>query len=343
MTEAQWLASNDPAAILKFLPEVWALRTEFDFPSPAAARKLRLFACGCCRQPEVWGRLTDDAPCGRCGGSGRQKPFATGFESAGRINDWLRKQPCSGCSGSGRVNRSREAVVTAERFADGEAKWGEVVPYNALMEELQQRRWVEVPGHNEPGVTQDKEWSALCWAAVAVTRDVFNGGQDMGTGLDGNAAVLNQTVSPAIQATLLRCIFGNPWQRLTTEKPSGKHEVVGYIDRWLAWNDGVIRKLAEMIYAERAFDRMPMLADALETAGCTDADILNHCRGRRRCGKCLNQVRDKEEERCRAAAGKVFIPNLWPVICVTCKGSGWVDAGSHVRGCWVLDTLLNKL
>ena len=28
----------------------------------------------------------------------------------------------------------------------------------------------------------------------------------------------------------------------------------------------------------RAFDRLPILADALEDAGCTDADILNHCR-----------------------------------------------------------------
>jgi hypothetical protein len=29
----------------------------------------------------------------------------------------------------------------------------------------------------------------------------------------------------------------------------------------------------------RALDRLPILADALEEAGCTDADILAHCRG----------------------------------------------------------------
>ena len=38
-------------------------------------------------------------------------------------------------------------------------------------------------------------------------------------------------------------------------------------------------KLARSIYEERAFDRLPVLADALEDAGCTDAIILGHCRG----------------------------------------------------------------
>jgi hypothetical protein len=31
-------------------------------------------------------------------------------------------------------------------------------------------------------------------------------------------------------------------------------------------------------YDARAFDRLPLLADALEEAGCADADILAHCR-----------------------------------------------------------------
>ena len=32
------------------------------------------------------------------------------------------------------------------------------------------------------------------------------------------------------------------------------------------------------MYEDRAFDRLPLLADALEDAGCADADILVHCR-----------------------------------------------------------------
>jgi hypothetical protein len=47
---------------------------------------------------------------------------------------------------------------------------------------------------------------------------------------------------------------------------------------WLAWNDGTVQKIAQAIYDERDFDRMPILADALEEAGCTNQDILDHCR-----------------------------------------------------------------
>ena len=65
---------------------------------------------------------------------------------------------------------------------------------------------------------------------------------------------------------MLRDIFGNPFRP------------VSFYSSWVPHNDGAIRKMAQSIYDERAFDRMPLLADALEDAGCTDADILTHCR-----------------------------------------------------------------
>jgi len=64
----------------------------------------------------------------------------------------------------------------------------------------------------------------------------------------------------------LRDIFGNLFRAV----------VVG--PTWLSWNAGTIRHLAEGIYDERAFDRLPILGNALEGAGCTDTEILNHCR-----------------------------------------------------------------
>jgi pSer/pThr/pTyr-binding forkhead associated (FHA) protein len=47
---------------------------------------------------------------------------------------------------------------------------------------------------------------------------------------------------------------------------------------WLDWNGGAVRKLARAIYEEDAFDRLPILADMLEEASCTQAEILSHLR-----------------------------------------------------------------
>jgi len=57
MTEAEWLASTDPAAMLDFLRGSNPLRAECPAPPPSD-RKLRLFACAACRL--VWPRLTDE-------------------------------------------------------------------------------------------------------------------------------------------------------------------------------------------------------------------------------------------------------------------------------------------
>jgi hypothetical protein len=63
---------------------------------------------------------------------------------------------------------------------------------------------------------------------------------------------------------LLRDIFGPMPFRPVTFAP--------------AWRTATVTSLAQAIYEERAFDRLPILADALEDAGCTHTDILNHCR-----------------------------------------------------------------
>jgi hypothetical protein len=66
------------------------------------------------------------------------------------------------------------------------------------------------------------------------------------------------------QADLLRDIIGNPFR-------------AGAQDRsWLTSN---VVAIAELIYDSRDYDSLPILADALEDAGCTDASILEHCRG----------------------------------------------------------------
>jgi hypothetical protein len=66
-----------------------------------------------------------------------------------------------------------------------------------------------------------------------------------------------------VQCDLIRDIFGNPFRPVAVD-PS-----------WLTTD---VRLLAAGIYAERAFDRLPILADALQDAGCEIEDVLNHCR-----------------------------------------------------------------
>jgi hypothetical protein len=66
------------------------------------------------------------------------------------------------------------------------------------------------------------------------------------------------------QAGLVRDIFGNPFHPVSLD-PS--------------WLTSTVVSIARGIYADRAFDRLPILADALQDAGCENTDILAHCRG----------------------------------------------------------------
>jgi hypothetical protein len=65
------------------------------------------------------------------------------------------------------------------------------------------------------------------------------------------------------EAALLRDIFGNPFRPVTA------------VPDWLT---STVTQLAKSIYQDRTFDRLPILADALQDAGCNNADILAHCR-----------------------------------------------------------------
>jgi hypothetical protein len=76
-------------------------------------------------------------------------------------------------------------------------------------------------------------------------------------------AQVAKTQEQTSQCHLLREMLGNPF-RPRSINPSCQTPQVA--------------RLAQGIYDNRAFDRLPVLADALEDAGCTDAAILGHCR-----------------------------------------------------------------
>jgi hypothetical protein len=70
----------------------------------------------------------------------------------------------------------------------------------------------------------------------------------------------------AQQAVLLHDLFGNVLRGAAVDPCC------------LGWADGTVAKMAATIYGGRRFGDLVILADALEDAGCTDADLLDHCR-----------------------------------------------------------------
>ena len=211
----------------------------------ASARKLRLFACACCRRI---GHLLIDP-------------------------------------------RAQDALATAERFADGLAGDGERSAARRAAQQASQTRAV-VPWPTAPK-WERRAASAVYYAAAADAWEAADQSRDLATEAllwraGGYDAPQWQEVGKAerlAQADLVRDLFGPlPFRPVSVNRA------------WLAWDGGTVAKLAAAAYDERAFDRLPILADALEEAGCTDEELLGHCR----------------------------------------------RPGAHVRGCWLLDLLVEK-
>jgi hypothetical protein len=273
MTEAEWLACDDPKKLLEFVRGKGLL----------SKRKGGLFAVACCRL--IWDRLTDE--------------------------------------------RSRYAVVTAERFADGlatdeerrgahyesgaaataawdtEAGWpwsakaAEYVVLSSILPEgtAEAARW-DIAALAGSAAYHDGAAAYAAWAeanpaaAAALAADPEAARKAAGAGVVAAQNAMDAQ-EMACQAPLVRDLFGPLPFRPVSIDPA-----------WLTWGEGTVRRLAEVIYEERPFlpyghldaTRLAVLADALEDAGCNDVDLLNHCRQPR----------------------------------------------AHFRGCWVIDLLLGK-
>jgi hypothetical protein len=157
----------------------------------------------------------------------------------------LRLFSCAGCRRilhMMRDARSRQAVEVAERYADGLAS-------------LQELQAVETAAREAADAAEAERavgWNAARTAAAAA-------GQQARAGAERAACT-------AADADLFRHHFGNPFRPVLLDPA------------WLAWNGGTVVQLAQAIYEERHFGDLVVLADALEEAGCTHEEILNHCR-----------------------------------------------------------------
>jgi hypothetical protein len=158
----------------------------------------------------------------------------------------------------------RDALEVNERFADGKATTADLHRVKRLIRQARSERCraliaeIELPADigGALGVVQEAVMVPPPRAAIiAAGRTV--------------AQSEKRCISDVRRAhyAYYRDIFGNPFRPVAIDPG------------WLAWSDGTVRKLAQATYDDRRFDLLPILADALEEAGCTDADILAHCRG----------------------------------------------------------------
>jgi hypothetical protein len=204
-------------------------------------------------------------------------------EMVGRASD--RKFRLFGCACCRRIwhlmpdERWKHAVQVVERWADGLASEADLVSARRDMARCPR----EVGGLS--GIYESEDARVYAHSAVsALVVEVpqwrpHDGSRPNAACQAGGACASSAahalrlsdielgTQEERFQLRLLKDIFANPF------RPS-------ILDRaWLAWNNGTIAKLAATIYDERRFELMPILADALEDAGCHDSEMLGHCRG----------------------------------------------------------------
>jgi hypothetical protein len=163
--------------------------------------------------------------------------------------------------------RSRTAVYIAEQFADDRVAYPNLTAaFNAAYEvwkeiplRLSRRhgKWVK----SQAGSRAAKEAAHLACIAANPELNLRMGRYGPWRGNARERYAL---------ANHLRDIFGNPFQT----------PVLNAICR--QWNGGTVPKFAQAIYDDATFADLPILADALEDAGCTDANILDHCRSAER-------------------------------------------------------------
>jgi hypothetical protein len=192
VTEAEWLACSQPASLIQTVM------------GQCGARKLRLFACACCR----------------------------------RLGPLLGSE------------RAIQLVQVAERFADGLASEQELALARVAAQPA--TKWGEKAVHFAAGPSLDLPWAVL--QVIDHLRAIHQRKPDKDAERLGQVAII-------------RDVFGNPFRRVQAGPA------------WSQWQDGLVIRMAEQIYEERTFDHLPMLADALEEAGCEQATLLAHLRG----------------------------------------------------------------
>jgi len=163
-------------------------------------------------------------------------------------------------------NEIWQALEVAEQYSDGLVSELELQDAAQVVKDFRQALVTS-------GADVAKDWTAAGVQVCLTESDYRLAGE---AAYHSSMAVEKKTgmaserhVEEEKQCDLFREIIGNPFRRVDVDPA------------WLSSNDGAAAYLAQNIYDERAFNQMPELADALESAGCTNDGLLTHCRQER--------------------------------------------------------------
>jgi hypothetical protein len=155
--------------------------------------------------------------------------------------------------------RTRRAVEIAEQFIDGAASRDELLdacgPARAVSygySQVNKARGYRVADFVASAVAR------CCLSIADNSRDVVEHAAHLASQSDDIPAEWQH------QSALVRDIFSNPFHSVAFRP---------------AWRTDTAVALTRRMYELRDFGAMPILADALQDAGCEREEILNHCRG----------------------------------------------------------------
>jgi hypothetical protein len=168
----------------------------------------------------------------------------------------------------------RRAVETGERFADGHATDEERKAASTevfdILGTLQQEsgRWDRKFAllTAERAVLRWREDRDTCLKATEAADSAWQAAEASKSVNEAHRAILQShlggTIARPQQTAFLRDVF-HPFRSVSPDP---------------AWRTPAVLHLAQFIYEDRAFDQLPIPADALEEAGCTSQQLLDHCR-----------------------------------------------------------------
>lgn len=320
MTEAEWLVSDDPAAILRFVTMPDAL----DRRAGPSDRKLRLFAVACCRS--VWRDLADARSRNAVGVAER---FADGAATEEERHA---------------AYGPTEGVLTA--------RWGEGGPhYPADVIPDRMASWAVARSMSaatgtivhccraHPVITPAAQAALLRCVVGSPFRPValpparcrFCGWLSQ---LYDECPNCKAKDNHPWQTDAVLALAGAAYGETRVTGECGRCKGAGGIPRGGAWGP---QDCPDCRGTGTATDgllddfRLTLLADALEEAGCTEETLLRHLRGWEPCP-------------CRVGADSHYRRhpnglNLTRDCCV----DGWRKmAGPHARGCFALDAVLGR-